>query len=231
MAITRTGPLVQAISGNVAGVNFVAASRGNVVRKKRNPATRATSQQLNVRAATAQLAHAWTELTDAQRAAWRTAGRNVTRTDRLGTPRAYTGREWFFRAEMFLAMSRPLIFNPNTIPTRINQPPTSLTLTNTSTFTWTLTWTYPDAPFTQFLYYEAARTLRARPQRVVRGWAGRVQGPFEPTATLNVGGYIVNTLGGCQLGEYIAVRAYLLGGGGAASDPVTVQTPCAFPFP
>jgi len=96
MAIIRNSPLVAAISGNVAGLNFAQGGQGAYVRKSLTRTNQKTAGQLTHRATVQRLRNAWDALTDAQRTQWELTAALTKRADRFGTKRALSARALFF---------------------------------------------------------------------------------------------------------------------------------------
>jgi len=97
MAIAKTGSIVGALSGNLGGANFTNSRFGLTVRKQKPPPAPPTSSQLVITHAY-QLARSWwPELTEDQRAAWRSFAANTLFRNRLGTQRNLTGQQLFIK--------------------------------------------------------------------------------------------------------------------------------------
>lgn len=97
MAIAKTGPIVGALSGNLAGANFANSRFGLTLRQLKPPPAPPTSNQRLITRAY-QLARSWWPgLTEDQRTAWRSFASNTLLRNRLGTQRNLTGQQLFIR--------------------------------------------------------------------------------------------------------------------------------------
>lgn len=97
MAIAKLSPLVGAVAGEVGGVNFVGSSRGLVLRGLPTTCARQSVTQARARSRFAAARRAWSQLTDAQRAAWRTAASGISVLNRVGVRRYLSGPELYLR--------------------------------------------------------------------------------------------------------------------------------------
>lgn len=118
MALYRVGPLIGAISGNVAGVNFANSAKRAIVR----PAKRRTADQataiLASRARLQYIVGQWTLLTAIQKAAWSTLAATLRWPDRLGQARQPSGREFFLSHNLELLQAGQAI-DTTSIPTPV----------------------------------------------------------------------------------------------------------------
>lgn len=96
MAIFRPGPLVDAISGAVGGVEF-ARNRGNVAKKRQLKKHKVGPGPTEARVHYDRAISAWQDLTDEQRLLWRHAATVTPIVNRLGQPRTLTGLQLFVR--------------------------------------------------------------------------------------------------------------------------------------
>lgn len=96
MAIVRMGAVVGGISGRVGGVVFASGRSGAVVKTAARRVGGDTVRARSVQSVPSAVAGAWAALTDAQRAAWRTAAASVTRTNRLGLGRQLSGWQLYW---------------------------------------------------------------------------------------------------------------------------------------
>lgn len=97
MAIAKTGPIIGALSGNLAGVNYANSRFGLTLRKPRRPPPPPTTTQLVVTAAMQLCRQWWRDITEDQRAAWRSFASNTLLRNRLGLQRNLTGQQTFIR--------------------------------------------------------------------------------------------------------------------------------------
>lgn len=130
MAIFKPGPIVQAISGTVAGSNFVASTRSIYVRKSKRSTPNNSPTQLDRQTSMTMLARTWNSFTDAQRGAWNVAAAAYATKNKLGIPIKLNGREFFF-ATLLRSLSEPTQPVNYTPPVMVNSPtPTNFSVTN-----------------------------------------------------------------------------------------------------
>lgn len=97
MALVKTGSLISAISGNLAGVNFAMTRYGIVMRKKAFGTDAKSELQLEQRARLGIIQNLWLVLSDTERQSWRTAARAVRFRNRLGMHYSPTGWQlWLY---------------------------------------------------------------------------------------------------------------------------------------
>lgn len=95
MAIITPGPIIGAISGELAGTVFAYTNAG-IVAKRTPVKTRSHSEEsLRVQAALATIHAYWTSLSDSQHQAWNTAAALASSPNRLGTQRYMSGYNLF----------------------------------------------------------------------------------------------------------------------------------------
>jgi hypothetical protein len=219
MALIKGGPLAQAISGTVAGSNFVNAARAPYVRQKKSrvPITGAT--QLVQQANLVRIMNRWRTLTTAQRLAWNVAAQALSRKNRLGISRPITGRQFFIGRNM-----RNLQWFGSTIATA--PPPmietyatTKLLVTNPSSGTIDLAFDPDPIPASYFIMVSAARTFSVAPPPVhIPYWTKQVLAStgvaYDWYSLLNA------SLGPPQLNEVIAYRLIARDSGGLDSGEV-----------
>jgi len=96
MAIFKPGAIVQAISGNLSGVNFVNAARSVYIRKARRPNNSTSTAQLAIQANFGIVTNLWAKLSTSLRTTWTTAAKSLAHVNRIGIPTTLSGREFFF---------------------------------------------------------------------------------------------------------------------------------------
>lgn len=218
MALFEQSPLTGAISGNIGGVNFVAADHGIYVRQKRGHTIGATTTQLQARAAFQSCARRWIELTDAQRLLWSTVAASVKTTDRLGRVRAMTGRQFFFERNI-----RNLSFVGLTVETTPplatqTRAPISLVFFNFAPGVVTLSSLDYAEPVGFLQLSWCARSFSALRPRAWRGWAQCL--PAQIFVTPNVLPDINAALGQILTNEWIAIQVINRDPGLRDSPPV-----------
>jgi hypothetical protein len=119
MAIFRSGPLVEAISGTIGGVTFVNSPRNTVVRKSATKVNRQTQNQLEARHFFTFYQRGWQDLSDAIRTGFNQLANNYTYTDRLGTQRHYTGFQLYMKQS---TIRRTNFVLPNLVPDMDSAP-------------------------------------------------------------------------------------------------------------
>lgn len=98
MALFVPSALVGAVSGQVGGVTFVAAGKGQVIKSSACTVRAYSKLQLERQAHMAWVKTQWGTLTDAQKTAWATAAALVVKTNALGQVTALTGYQAFVKA-------------------------------------------------------------------------------------------------------------------------------------
>ncbi len=102
MAIFRHGSLTGGISGSVGGVTFVNGRGSPVLRHRpirpapKGPGIELAQKDMNI------LNSSWSNFTDAQRDAWRTAAVDFARPNRLGVQSPLTGHQLFLKINIEL---------------------------------------------------------------------------------------------------------------------------------
>lgn len=97
MAIV-TGPLHSAEArGSVGALTYTTWRGRSVVKARAGPATQYSQDQLAVRALTHAALHAWSDLDDDTRAAWKHFANAHPEIDWTGNPKRLTGQNWFVR--------------------------------------------------------------------------------------------------------------------------------------
>ncbi len=169
MAIIRVGPLAGAISGNLGGQNFVNGRAGPYVRTRLKRINKATQRQHAHQARYQTTVIRWRTLTDDQRNAWRTASRNLFRSNRLGTRRPISGFQLYVQHNL---ASPDLVFVQTTPPhilLRTNAPE-DLILTASATGPINLTWYANTPPISSSVFTSAARSVSTRQPFHVHNW-------------------------------------------------------------
>ena len=103
---------------------------GAYLRNRVIPVNPNTTKQAQQRSDLAQISTAWRDLTDAQRAAWKSLGAQMTRTDSLGETYTLTG------LQAFESLNRQLLFTGGAILSNapaLAEPTTLTSLTVTAT--------------------------------------------------------------------------------------------------
>lgn len=104
MAITRQGSVVGEVSGSVGGVVFSRNRGGNYVRTRVKPSNPSTEYQVAVRNALSTASGDWKDLTDAQRAAWKSWADSNPIRNRLGESIRLQGNAAFVELNARLIM-------------------------------------------------------------------------------------------------------------------------------
>lgn len=120
MAIARTGPLVQAISGRLGGAIFAITRRGQQIKKLPTPTNQDTINRIASQRILQQAANAWAAISAERQLTWKTFAAFIRIPDRLGQTRSLTGRTAFIRYQtLFLRFSATPFALP---PTGASQP-------------------------------------------------------------------------------------------------------------
>lgn len=107
MAIFEPGSLIGAISGNVGGASFANRSGSKVVRKPRRPSRTNAERIINQQTLITNIARQWRDLTELERAAWRTAAANRPIPNRLGVSRAISGYQYYVSVNVTTSKDDP----------------------------------------------------------------------------------------------------------------------------
>lgn len=91
MALIASGPVAGRISGNLAGVNFVATTKAAYVRQARRRSGLRSQSQLESRAHLEYIHRQWLDSDEQTRAAWRAAAQHMLFPNRLGVKRPISG--------------------------------------------------------------------------------------------------------------------------------------------
>ena len=91
MAKIKYGPLVGSMSGSIGATTFSQNRYGTYVRRRAIPTRSTTSYAMAAKARLSAVSSLWSELTEAQRIAWRVWAGNNPITDRLGDRQVLTG--------------------------------------------------------------------------------------------------------------------------------------------
>lgn len=184
------------MSGSIGGITGSHNRGGMYLRARAMPVNPNTSQQQSVRAAMDACTTYWsTTLTTAQRNAWDTYAKNVTKTDKLGEARNLTGQNWFcavnvvrVQAGVAILAAAPAVFNTGTLT------PVSITASTPATPSIGITFTNTDSWATAvggYLFVWVSRPQSPTVNRPTNGYryAGKVSGavsaPTSP-ATMTV---------------------------------------------
>lgn len=169
MALVKTSPLIGAISGNMPGVNFAGTRYGTIARARKPPPPATTADQLDVRRGYQVARSWWPDLTDAQRAAWRTYAANRLTTNRIGTQRNLTGQQTFI---MRNALEGKHGGSPHTDPVYPDwiEEPSSFTFIVTAGVS-AIIHTYPETPQPFVCFVRFSRPFTTHPINHFSLWA------------------------------------------------------------
>ena len=124
---TLAGPQSGARGDEVASRN----RSGQFLRKRVSPKNPRTAAQRRAREYMTRFSRLWNKLTQAQRAAWCAAARNVLSRPSLGKPRPLDGQKFFNKINTVLALcGREPLFEPPPRPEFGPNPVVALTATN-----------------------------------------------------------------------------------------------------
>lgn len=206
MALYRPGPLTNAISGKIAGVDFVAGTRQLAVRKLRTPSSNTSAAQINNRANVGRVITAWNALTSNQRNAWNTTAAQMTTQNRLGLPKNISGRELFFRRNLrnlsfvgIAIQTTPPTQTTTSAPYQValSNPMASQILVNVLGFPY-------GAGLQEFLWI--CRTFSGAPRNHFKNWVPALAPGTPIPGNTNLKPYFDALLGAPGIGERIAVK-------------------------
>ena len=211
MAIARLGAIVAGIAGSLGEVTFANARGALVLRKRQWPPNHHTAPVTARKHLYSQIWIAWRALTDAQRAAWRTAAANLTITGRLGQTRPRVPWRVFFE------------LNNRNVATGLTIVTETSGLFNTTPDTPLKLTAYQHGPIrlsgldlafvNTYFQTRAARSLDYTPPKQWRNWKPIT----EPFSTLRYQVTLTDQFsaacGTPQASEYIALRTTLFQSG------------------
>lgn len=206
MAIAIPGPLVSAISGNLAGVNFAQTRTGHVIRKRRAPISKHSEPVVDNRAFYQSLLSTWWDYTDEERQAWRSAASLRTFPNRLGIPRLLSGFQLFMKIKILRRVLGAQTFtDPPLMFASLGL--TSLTIDFTSGGALRFSCTTNEADVNWFAIAYGSRPMRSTACTHFSFW--RQLGGFHA----QIAPAIVTThwnaaLGHPQAGEIVAIRCF-----------------------
>lgn len=99
MALIKTGPLVETVSGNVGGVCFSKFRGRPYVRAAQRHIKKTTQAAYAARASFKRVCLAWDELSDDKHAQWHTTARTFSMSNRFGT------KYWASPRQLFMAVN------------------------------------------------------------------------------------------------------------------------------
>jgi hypothetical protein len=133
VALFRPSSLVQAVSGRVGGVVFVAGSQGSYIRRVGSKTIARPTALDYSRKAFGDGVSTWQNLTDAQRKGWNVLAARIYRTDRLGVQKPYSGRSLFLREAAIAArVHLPIVLDAPGAGVRISMASYSVAYTSTA---------------------------------------------------------------------------------------------------
>lgn len=222
MAIFRPGPLVGAISGNLAGQNFFQSSYGPAIRRRLARTDKRTQAQLAQRARFQSIASRWHALTDQQRDAWRAYARQLKQPNRLGLPRSLSGFQAYSAHTLFFIQKTP--GPPLDIPPLDACPPfTSLTLAFAQGGPYTVDGATAAGPVTDYVAVYGSRPVSSKPRTAFHNW--RFLHVFRPaTMPHDVQPEWDAILGPLRTTEVVAVTALTWAGARRRSFPFQETT-------
>ena len=97
MAIYKAAPLIGGISGTLGGIAFANSKAGPIIRTRLRRTKTTNSRTLEMRVKLQSLRHAWQNMTDNQRTAWRQSAANYPNKNRLGTTSRLSGFQLFVK--------------------------------------------------------------------------------------------------------------------------------------
>lgn len=204
MGIFRHGPLTGAISGNVAGLNFVHARGSQVVRSAIFSSDRATSAQLQHRALMANITARWRDADPLVREAWTKAAATMLFRNRLGVPRHLSPLQLIFK--MMLAGSPPGPIVPLESPNlEILPAPVSVSALWKVGLYYDVTLPFPAPIAIDYHQCRISRPFKAYALRYPKNWR-LLPYNAEHTGTNDWRSFVMQIYGELQLGEVVSIR-------------------------
>jgi hypothetical protein len=205
MAIAKTGPILGALSGNLAGANFANSRFGLTVRAVKPPPGPPTETQFIVTRSMQLARQWWRDITDDQRAAWRIFAANTLLRNRLGTQRNLTGQQTFIRHN-FQSAAFGLPWRPDPPTPWPFDWPSDFILTVTAGVSAIVGPTPPHLPGGDPFIVSAARPVTTHPINHFQRWAIIALPTTVFGGTFDCLSEIQARFGTLQSGERIGVR-------------------------
>lgn len=210
MALYKPSPLINAISGNVGSVNFVAGAQRTTLRAARNPYSPVRAAQLTPRANMQLVVQAWADLDQTSRDSWNTLARQLSRPDRLGQARTLSGRQFFIRYNL-RELQNGLTMYTTTAPrvlTDIDWTASIIVATSPTNITWKPSGTA--YPFFSYFALSAQAFYRTPPQFIPNRFRWYGLGYTAATGDQQQYPQIINATGELQSGQWFAIHARLV---------------------
>lgn len=206
MAHITPGTLVTDIRGKLGSIVFVRTQAGLIARNAPCRPSPDSHSKFTARARTAEVAAAWTALSEAQRAAWTAAALTVNRSPPIGANTKHTARALFFRVNLSRA------YPPGTICTALDDTlvttaPQQISLS--ATLDIGIGWGFKQrTPVTaDIALLWGARPITTSPRAHFRRWAFIAAAPMpNPGVSMLITPQFVAALGQPTLGEQIAIK-------------------------
>jgi len=212
MAIIRPGPTIGAITGNLAGLNFVLGKSSPFVRLRSSPVKKFSPGSADVRIRFATAVQDWKQMSESLRLEWNNAAALMTWTNRLGTHRPITGV--LLHHKFFLSHRANGVQNLRP-PVNLTRAPTLANLQvvssapNIITATWDLT-----PPFTdELIAWWGMRSFSLGPRAWYGRWTFLAQiAPTTPFTSEVLTTEFNDALGEPETGEQFAIKGGIIPG-------------------
>lgn len=206
MAIIRPSPIIGAISGTLGSTNFSNSRYGPVARKQLARVNKLTQKQLAQRSRFSDTVKGWSELTEDQRLAWRSAAQLVVRPNRLGVNRSLSGFAFFLQYNLAHVEATSIFSVPPTILIRTPSIENVVPFLSVS-LGMVLTATLPPSSDDYDIYTYCARNVSGRPITFANNWKF-IQKDTEPDGgqILDIEASYLAVFGSLIEGERLAFR-------------------------
>ena len=204
MAVFRNGALVGAISGTVGGLTFVAGRGSPVVRPSGTYLNRSQPITAHRRSQMSQLRQEWGDLTDAQRAGWRTAAAQVASTNALGVRTIKSGFNYFIGTNL-QQMRSPLFFQLDPWPEPLTPPLPGFTAVFSVSGTYQVTTTGAASPADTIFYVFGYPYFRTTPTRAPSR-PRQIDSGVGTSFSKDIKTAWTGDFGPLRVGQYFAVR-------------------------
>ncbi len=229
MAIFVPGGPVGAISGTVGGQNFVVSSQGFIMRKAQRAPSAKSEEQLKRQSFFNGYLRNWSFVFDDEtRLLWESAAKQITKSNRLGTPRRLTGRQLYLQQYALQDAFADGIQVPGTMLPASTVVDPGFLAEEGGPFTWSTTFNTETFLGPVNAYF--ARPFTQAPVNTATRWLRSTQFTFAPTISTSVNLFsgFEDKWGSPAAGERIGFRFTIGGFGNRLVGPpqtlfVTVQ--------
>jgi len=204
MAIAKLGPVIEAISGNLGGVNFANSAGSLTVRQRQRVSKSLSPTQLSQLAQMQRAQSAWSSLSDSDRLEFRRVAQTAVFPDRLGLSRSISGYQLFLKlhARSWIYGAPSMSYPPD--PTR-NPPILVAFLSSVAGSSFVLNFFNPYLPTWTSVRVEAARSFSTSKPSFWHGWR-HINDVLLSQSGAQFIANVRSSLGDPQTGEWVSAR-------------------------